>query len=71
MRKKKIIVGFEKNQIFIKGLTKNSDANIYDLSGKLIENLQLTNGWNSLKTSIPKGNYILQTPTESVRFLVK
>lgn len=69
--KKKIIVGFEKNQIFIKGLTKNSDANIYDLSGKLIENLQLTNGWNSLKTSVPKGNYILQTPNESVRFLVK
>ena len=69
--KKKITVGFEKNQIFIKGLEKNSEGKIYDLSGKMIENLNLKNGSNSLRTSLPKGNYILQTGNESMRFLVK
>ena len=37
----------------------------------MIENLNLKNGLNPLRTSLPKGNYILQTQTESVRFLVK
>ena len=69
--KKKIIVGFEKNQIFIKGLTKNSQGKIYDLSGKVIETLPLKNGWNFLRTSLPKGNYILQTDNESARFIAK
>lgn len=68
---KKITVGFEKNQIFIKGLAKNSEGKIYDISGKLIENLNLKNGLNSLRTSLPKGNYILQTQNQSVRFSVK
>jgi hypothetical protein len=69
--KKKLIVGFEKNEIFIKGLPKSLEGKIYDMSGKLLVNVQLKNGWNALKSSLPKGNYILQTESESVRFLVK
>lgn len=37
----------------------------------MIENLNLKNGLNPLRTLIPKGNYILQTQNQSVRFLVK
>ena len=37
----------------------------------MIENLNLKNGLNSLRTSLPKGNYILQTGNELVRFLMK
>ena len=69
--RKKIIVGFEKNQLFVEGLAKNAAGNIYDLSGKLLENLNLKNGLNAVRTQLSKGHYILQTPTDSVRFLVK
>ncbi|MEC5158302.1 alpha/beta hydrolase-fold protein [Chryseobacterium sp. MP_3.2] len=69
--KKKIEAVFGKNQIFIKGLNKNSEGKIYEMSGKLLEKIELKNGTNDLKNALPKGNYILQTETESVRFLVK
>ena len=69
--KKKINIVFEKNQLFIDGLSKNSAGNIYDLSGKLIEKLPLKNGWNSLKNHLTNGNYILQTGSESTRFIAK
>lgn len=69
--KKKIKAVFGKNQIFIKGLSKNSEAKIYEMSGRMVEKIQLNNGSNELKNALPKGNYILQLDTESVRFLVK
>ena len=69
--KKKIEAVFGKNQIFIKGLSKNSEAKIYEMSGRMVEKIQLKNGSNDLKNALPKGNYILQLETESVRFLVK
>lgn len=69
--KKKIEAVFSKNQIFIKGLNKNSAAKVYEMSGKAVEKIQLKNGSNTLKNSLPKGNYILQTETESVKFLVQ
>ena len=67
--KKKINIVYEKNQIFINGLPKTSEATIYDLSGKMLEKLQLQNGWNSLKNHLTKGNYVIQTENESVRFI--
>ena len=69
--KKKIRVAFEKSQLIIQGLDKNSDGKIYEMSGKLLEKMQLKNGSNNLKNSLPKGNYILQADSESVRFMVK
>ncbi|WP_226065584.1 alpha/beta hydrolase-fold protein [Kaistella polysaccharea] len=69
--KKKLVVGFEKNQIFVKGLTGKSEARVYDMSGRLLQKLQLNNGWNTFKNSLQKGNYILQTETESIRFIYK
>ncbi len=69
--KKKINIVYEKNQILINGLAKDSEATIYDLSGKIIEKLQLKNGWNSLKNQLTKGNYILRSENESIRFMAK
>ena len=69
--KKKINIVYEKNQILINGLAKDSEAIIYDLSGKIIEKLQLKNGWNSLKNQLTKGNYILRSENESIRFMAK
>ena len=69
--KKKLEAVFGKNQIFIKGLSKNSEGKIYEMSGKLVEKVQLKNGTKDLKNALTKGNYILQTETESIRFLVK
>jgi len=69
--KKKIRVAFEKNQLIIRGLSKTSEGTIYEMSGKILEKLQLKNGSNDLKNSLLRGNYILQTDNESVRFMVK
>ena len=69
--KKKIKVGFEKNQLHIKGLDQKSESIIYDLSGKMVEKLSLKNGWISLKSALAKGHYILQTEKQSIRFMVK
>lgn len=69
--KKKIEIVFEKNQILLKGLTENSEAKIHDFSGKLIEKLQVKNGWNYLKNPLSKGNYLLQTKNNAVKFRVK
>ena len=69
--KKKISVGFEKNRIYIKGLDKNSEAEIYELSGKLIGKFTLRNGWNDLRTALQKGIYLLNTEGQSVRFMAK
>ena len=68
---KKINVGFEKNQLHIKGLTKISSATIYDFSGKMIERLELKNGSNQVINPLIKGHYILQMENESVRFMAK
>lgn len=69
--KKKTEAIFGKNQIFIKGLSKNSEAKIYEMSGRMVEKIQLKNGTNELKNALSKGNYILHVEAESVRFLVK
>ena len=71
LSKKKLETVFTKNQIFIKGLSKNTDAKIYEMSGKIVEKMQLKNGSNDLKNSLQKGNYILQTETESMKFQVQ
>jgi len=63
------------NELFVKGenLNKISKAQIYDLSGKLIETLE-----NPFKNSnkinlkgLVKGNYILKTDTFSTKFIVE
>ncbi|WP_052252206.1 alpha/beta hydrolase-fold protein [Kaistella solincola] len=69
--KKKLVVGFEKNQIYVEGLTQKSQAKIYDLSGRLLEKVELKNGWNEIKNTLKKGHYILQTENAAVRFMSK
>lgn len=69
--KNKIIINIDKNKIFIKGLPKNSEGNIIDMSGKLIEKIQLKNGWNTLGQILSHGNYLLKTENDSVRFIAK
>ena len=63
------------NELFVRGenLNKISRAQIYDLSGKLIETLE-----NPFKNSnkihlkgLVKGNYILKTDTFSTKFIVE
>ncbi len=68
---KKLSVNFEKNQIFVKGLNGKSAANLYDMSGRIVEKLHLVNGWNPLNKSLEKGSYFLQTDSESIRFIAK
>ena len=62
------------NELFVKGenLNRISKAQIYDLSGKLIETIE-----NPFKTSnrinlkgLSKGNYILKTDSYSAKFIV-
>ena len=69
--KKKISVVLEKNSLFVNGLEKDSAAEIFDYSGRKIENLKLVNGWNKLKTDLRKGNYILKTENQSVKLISK
>lgn len=69
--KKKIAVIFENNQIFMQGLSGKSDVAIYDRSGKLVDKVQMNNGWNSLRKPLSKGIYLLQSERESVRFIAK
>lgn len=63
------------NELFVKGenLSKISKAQIYDLSGKLIETI--TNPFkNSNKINlkgITKGNYILKTDVAATKFIVE
>lgn len=64
-----LCVHFSKNQIYVKGVHQKADASIYDITGKLVEKITLKNGWNKLRNSLPKGNYILNLPTQSVAFL--
>ncbi|WBV51953.1 endonuclease [Chryseobacterium gambrini] len=63
------------NELFVKGenLNKISKAQIYDLSGKLIETIE-----NPFRTSnkihlkgLAKGNYILKTDSSSAKFIVE
>ena len=71
LNKKKIKAVFGKNEVFVQGLTKNSDAVIFDMSGKLVEKLNLKNGYNPVKTTLQKGVYMLQVENDSVRFISK
>ena len=65
----KLSVHFTKKQLYIKGLEKISEGEIYDLSGKLIEKITLNNGSNNLKNTLHTGNYILKLPFQSISFL--
>ena len=67
--KKKITATFEANKIFINGLEKDSEAVIFDLSGKTVEKIKLSNGWNSLKNTLPKGIYILNMNHQNIKFI--
>lgn len=71
LNKKKLKAVFGKNEVYLQGLTKNSDAVIFDMSGKMIEKLQVKNGYNPVKTTLQKGVYVLQVENDSVRFISK
>ncbi|MCW3162652.1 endonuclease [Chryseobacterium oryctis] len=63
------------NELFVKGenLNKISKAQIYDLSGKLIETIESpfkTSNKINLK-GLAKGNYILKTDNSSTKFIVE
>ncbi len=64
-------VYYSKNRLYIKDIAENTHAVIFDISGKLHEKLQLNAGWNKLKISLPKGNYILKTETDSIQFVAR
>ncbi len=66
-----LIVFSNRNRLHIQGIAENSNAEIYDISGKLYEKLMLSNGWNRLKRALPKGSYILKTENDSVRFIAR
>ena len=71
LNKKKLKAVFGKNEVYLQGLTKNSDAVIFDMSGKMIEKLKVKNGYNPVKTILQKGVYVLQVENDSVRFISK
>ncbi|WP_284460758.1 T9SS type A sorting domain-containing protein, partial [Chryseobacterium sp.] len=63
------------NEVFVKGenLTKISKAEIYDLSGKLIETIvtPFKNSNNINLKGLVKGNYILKTDHFTTKFIVE
>lgn len=71
LNKKKLKAVFGKNEVYLQGLTKNSVAVIFDMSGKMIEKLKVKNGYNPVKTILQKGVYVLQVENDSVRFISK
>ena len=64
-------VHYSNNQLFIKGLPLCTAVSIFDITGRVIEKTIVSNGWNPLKTELAKGNYILKTEVDSVRFVVR
>ena len=51
---------------------KNSEAQIYSLEGKLLQSVQIKKGVNDLDISdLPKGVYLIKTPTESSKIIKK
>jgi predicted alpha/beta superfamily hydrolase len=62
---------FEKNEIFVRGTLGNSEAVIYDSTGKHVENIKLNRGQCKLKNNLAQGNYILNLPAKSIKFLVE
>ncbi|ASE63831.1 T9SS C-terminal target domain-containing protein [Chryseobacterium indologenes] len=51
---------------------KNSEAQIYSLEGKLLQSVQIKKGVNGLDISdLPKGVYLIKTPTESSKIIKK
>ncbi len=63
------------NELFVKGenLNKISKAQIFDLSGKLIQTIEnpFKNSNKILLKGLPKGNYILKTDSFSTKFMVE
>ena len=67
---KKPQASYTNNQLFIKGLSLCTEVHIFDITGRTIEKTIVSNGWNKLKNELTKGNYILKTDVDSVRFVV-
>jgi len=59
-----------KNNMYVQGISTNTEARLYDVSGKMVESLTLNDGWNMLKTELTIGSYILKTDSDTVQFLV-
>ncbi|MDO5654937.1 MAG: alpha/beta hydrolase-fold protein [Flavobacteriaceae bacterium] len=59
------------NHIYINGLQKEENIGIYDINGKLLQQLQVKNGQNSLKSQLSKGLYFLKGETLKTKILVK
>lgn len=64
-------VYYSKNKLFVAEIAENTHAVIYDINGKILEALTLSTGSNKLKRTLPKGNYILKTDADSIKFVVK
>lgn len=64
-------VHFVKNKIYVKGVQLNAEAAIYDLTGKLIEKITPSNGQSLLKNNLAQGNYILNLPEKSIKFMAE
>lgn len=48
----------QKKKIVVKNLAQNEQANIYDLGGRMIKSLKITEGYNEIE--IPSGMYIVE-----------
>lgn len=67
----KISILAENGSLYISGLKNNSQAEILDMSGKILEKRMMENGWNHTKQLLPKGVYILKIQNKTEKFLVK
>ncbi len=68
---KKLKIKVEKNQIFVSGLSSKTQGEIMDSTGRLIETIQLNNGWNSFRSNLTHGVYYLKTKDQNLRFVAK
>ncbi len=68
---KKPSVIASKNKLFVEGIPTNTIAWLYEISGKMVERITLSEGWNKLNTELSVGSYILKTEQDSIQFLIK
>lgn len=68
---KKPSVIASKNNLFVEGIPTNTIAWLYEISGKMVERITLSEGWNKLNTELSVGSYILKTEQDSIQFLIK
>ena len=69
--KKNVKIAVDKNKIYISGLDENQATEIIDSNGRVIENLNIKNGWNPMTKTLPKGIYFLKTNQSVSKFLAK